>query len=80
MPVIIMAGRDDRIVDFAHQSEHLYEVLREATLIPFEGSGHMIHHVDPEKVVQGISMVVNRSSRMAEGHSSPAYLRAPANN
>jgi hypothetical protein len=38
----------------------------------------MIHHVDPEKVVQGISMVVNRSSRMAEGHSSPAYLRAPA--
>jgi pimeloyl-ACP methyl ester carboxylesterase len=78
MPVIIMAGRDDRIVDFAHQSEHLHEVLREATLIPFEGSGHMIHHVDPEKVVEGISLVVNRSSRMAEEQSSPADLRAPA--
>jgi pimeloyl-ACP methyl ester carboxylesterase len=70
-PIIIMAGTDDHIVNFASQSEHLEEVLREATLVPFEGAGHMIHHVDPEKVVEGINLIGNRSSRMPEGQSFP---------
>jgi pimeloyl-ACP methyl ester carboxylesterase len=62
MPVVIMAGTEDRLVDFARQSERLDEVLAESTLIPFEGAGHMIHHSAPEKVVDGINLGVSRSA------------------
>ena len=47
MPIIIMAGTEDRIVNFASQSEHLDEVLGQSTLVPFPGAGHMIHHLVP---------------------------------
>ena len=55
MPIVIMAGTGDRLVDFARQSGRLDEVLAKSTLVPFEGAGHMIHHSAPEKVVDGIN-------------------------
>ena len=56
MPIVIMAGTGDRLVNFARQSGRLDEVLAESTLIPFKGAGHMIHHSAPEKVVDGINL------------------------
>src|SRR6266850_2604911 len=38
MPIIIMAGTEDRIVNFASQSEHLDEVLGQSTLVSFPGT------------------------------------------
>ena len=37
MPIIIMAGTEDRIVNFASQSEHLDGVLGQSTLVSFPG-------------------------------------------
>ena len=56
MPIVIMAGTGDRLVDFARQSGRLDEVLADSTLLPFKGAGHMIHHSAPEKVVDGINL------------------------
>ena len=56
MPIVIMAGTGDRLVDFARQSRRLDEVLADSTLLPFKGAGHMIHHSAPEKVVDGINL------------------------
>ena len=56
MPVVIMAGTGDRLVDFARQSERLHEVLADSTLLPLKGAGHMIHHSASEKVVDGINL------------------------
>ena len=56
MPIVIMAGTGDRLVDFARQSERLDEVLADSTLLPLKGAGHMIHHSAPEKVVDGINL------------------------
>ena len=56
MPIVIMAGTGDRLVDFARQSGRLDEVLADSTLLPLKGAGHMIHHSASEKVVDGINL------------------------
>jgi pimeloyl-ACP methyl ester carboxylesterase len=61
MPIVIMAGTGDGLVDFARQSGRLDEALAESTLVPVEGAGHMIHHSAPEKVVDGINLAASRS-------------------
>jgi pimeloyl-ACP methyl ester carboxylesterase len=69
MPILIMAGTGDRLVDFASQSGRLDEVLAKSTLVPFEGAGHMIHHSAPEKVVDGINLAASRPG-IAENRQS----------
>ncbi|HJU17094.1 MAG TPA: alpha/beta hydrolase, partial [Stellaceae bacterium] len=54
MPVAIVAGTGDQIVDFARQSARLVQALPHAALIPVEGGGHMIHHIAPLQVVEAI--------------------------
>jgi pimeloyl-ACP methyl ester carboxylesterase len=71
MPIVIMAGTGDRLVDFARQSGRLGEVLAESTLIPFEGAGHMIHHSAPEKVVDGINLAASRAGIAENGQLLP---------
>jgi pimeloyl-ACP methyl ester carboxylesterase len=63
MPIVIMAGTGDRLIHFGRQSGRLDEVLRESTLLPFEGAGHMIHHSAPQKVIDGINLAASRSGR-----------------
>jgi pimeloyl-ACP methyl ester carboxylesterase len=54
MPVTVMAGTGDRIVDTARQSGHLDKVLQRSVLLSLPGVGHMIHHTAPEQVVTAI--------------------------
>lgn len=56
MPVIIMAGRDDIHVATAMHSERLHRQLPRSTLVVLPDTGHMIHHVAPEKVLEAIDM------------------------
>jgi pimeloyl-ACP methyl ester carboxylesterase len=62
IPIVIMAGRGDRIVDFAGQSARLAAALPNATLIPFDDAGHMIHHAVPEEVVEAVELARRRST------------------
>jgi pimeloyl-ACP methyl ester carboxylesterase len=71
MPIVIMAGTGDRLVDFARQSGRLDEVLAASTLMLFEGAGHMIHHSAPEKVMDGISLAASRAGRAESGQLQP---------
>ena len=71
MPIVIMAGTADRLVDFARQSGRLDEVLAESTLVSFEGAGHMIHHGAPEKVVDGINFAASRAGITENGQLLP---------
>ena len=50
MPVLIMAGADDKIVSFKNQSEKLSQAIAGSRLRAFEGAGHMIHHIAPDEV------------------------------
>jgi pimeloyl-ACP methyl ester carboxylesterase len=57
MPVVIMAGTDDEIVDVERQSKNFHRQLPGSELRLIEGGGHMIHHVVPEQVVESIDRV-----------------------
>jgi pimeloyl-ACP methyl ester carboxylesterase len=47
MPVSIIAGRGDRIVDPSTQSNRLANVLRERDAELVQGAGHMVHYFAP---------------------------------
>lgn len=66
MPVLIMAGTADRIVDFGAQSALLEKHLPNGELEPVRGAGHMIHHTAPDQIVQAIERMAGASSRSNE--------------
>lgn len=54
MPVVIVSGADDRLVDPAGQSQRLHEDIRDSRLRLVAGAGHMVHQTDPEAVMAAI--------------------------
>lgn len=72
MPVVIMAGTHDRIVDFERQSQRLAKAVPNAFLISFEDVGHMLHHDIPDKVVEAVELALNRSTGAANGRLRPS--------
>jgi pimeloyl-ACP methyl ester carboxylesterase len=58
LPIAIMGGSGDKIVNTENQSGRLNGELPQSTLRCVPGAGHMIHHIAPEEVVaviQGIA-------------------------
>jgi pimeloyl-ACP methyl ester carboxylesterase len=54
MPVAILAGADDKVVDPSAHSERLHGELPGSTLAVVHGAGHMVHHAVPDEVVAAI--------------------------
>jgi pimeloyl-ACP methyl ester carboxylesterase len=57
LPVAILAGRDDRLVDTHGQSLRLHEELPQSTFQMPRSVGHMIHQTMPDVVVAAIENV-----------------------
>ncbi|MDB5809628.1 MAG: alpha/beta hydrolase [Betaproteobacteria bacterium] len=86
MPVFIMAGAGDRIVDTRRQSMRLHRALPHSQLFVIPDAGHMIHHVVPQQVLGVIdaadraAAVDNVTSIMPQlpetGRSMPAHNAA----
>lgn len=54
MPVSIMAGRGDQIVDAKSQPMRLHKLIQQSSLEVIDGTGHMLHYAYPEKVAAKI--------------------------
>jgi pimeloyl-ACP methyl ester carboxylesterase len=54
MPVVIMAGTKDRIVDHRKHSVRLHEEIAQSALRLVPRVGHMLHYAVPEQVVDAI--------------------------
>jgi pimeloyl-ACP methyl ester carboxylesterase len=54
VPVTIIAGTKDKIVDFGHNSERLNERIGHSELVLEPGVGHMTHYAHPEKVLAAV--------------------------
>ena len=54
VPVVIMAGTDDRYVDTGWNSVRLHQELPGSELTLTPGAGHMVHHIVPEEVMAAI--------------------------
>jgi pimeloyl-ACP methyl ester carboxylesterase len=54
VPVMIMAGGGDRLVDTRKQSERLHRELPHSMLHVISGAGHMLHHLSQHAVMEAI--------------------------
>lgn len=54
VPVVIMAGTDDRYVNTGWNSVRLHRELPRSELTLAPGAGHMVHHIVPEEVMAAI--------------------------
>jgi pimeloyl-ACP methyl ester carboxylesterase len=72
MPIAIMAGEEDEIVDVARQSGRLHKELPASELRLVRGAGHMVHHMSPSEVVDLIRHTERRASDRGGGLAKPA--------
>jgi pimeloyl-ACP methyl ester carboxylesterase len=56
IPVVIVAGQQDQIVDFSKQSARLHAELPNSKLISVPRNGHMIHHTATGFVMRAIKL------------------------
>jgi len=54
MPVTIVAGGGDRLVDPPRHAVRLHEAIRNSRLDVIDGVGHMVHHSAPTQVLDAI--------------------------
>lgn len=60
VPAVVMAGTQDKLVDFGHNSERLDERLPDSDLQLQPGVGHMMHYAHPDKVLAAIDGIAGR--------------------
>ncbi|MCC2974354.1 alpha/beta fold hydrolase [Massilia sp. IC2-476] len=70
VPVAIVAGTQDKIVDCGHNSERLHERLPDSQLRLEPGVGHMTHYAHPDEVLEAIDGI---AARVGE----PVHVRTP---
>lgn len=54
MPVMIVAGNDDKVANAGHNAGRLHDALPQSSLRLAPGQGHMLHYADPDDIVCGI--------------------------
>jgi pimeloyl-ACP methyl ester carboxylesterase len=57
VPVAIVAGEDDRLIDIDDHSARLHEEIAQSTLRRVPGSGHMVHQTATKEVLAAIEEV-----------------------
>ena len=84
LPITIMAGSADRIVDFEHQSAWFHDAVPDSRFQLIPGAGHMLHYAAPEQVAVAIATVTgsaqhgNRSSIRPRGRRPAALASLPS--
>ncbi len=62
MPVTIMAGSDDKIVNVEKQAERLHATLPQSKLELLDGAGHMLHYRHPDKIAEEVAALVRKTA------------------
>ncbi|WP_207476133.1 alpha/beta fold hydrolase [Arenibaculum pallidiluteum] len=62
LPVVIVAGTDDRIATFEHHAARLHEAIPGSELRALGGRGHMLHHYESDEIVDAIDTVRERAA------------------
>lgn len=76
MPVVIMAGGDDRHVNTHAQSERLHHQLPHSDLHLLPGVGHMVHHVAAQRVMQAIDMAAKEAELLPRAEEQAPDVQA----
>ena len=62
VPAVIVAGAQDRYVDHARHSLELAKRVPRGELMLSPRAGHMVHHVDPRRVLQAIEAAAQEAA------------------
>ena len=74
MPITIMAGSQDRIVDHQRHAVRLSGEVPHSTLRLIPNAGHMIHYAVSDQVVEAIGVVADWPSRGSQrGDCQPCF-------
>jgi pimeloyl-ACP methyl ester carboxylesterase len=73
MPVVIVAGEEDRLIDIDDQSARLHEEIPGSTLHRVPGAGHMVHQTATDLVMNAID-----EAALAAGRRRPGVMSAAA--
>jgi len=65
LPVVIIAGADDQIVDVGRQSRRLHDEIPRSELVVLPGLGHMVHHLAPDQVIQAVERAADQTDEIA---------------
>ena len=57
MPIVIVAGDQDRLIDIDAQSRRLHQDVSQSTFLRVRGTGHMVHQTATETVMSSIEEV-----------------------
>jgi pimeloyl-ACP methyl ester carboxylesterase len=60
VPAVIVAGTQDKIVDFSHNAERLNERIPDSELQLQPGVGHMTHYAHPDQVLAAVDSIAAR--------------------
>jgi len=63
MPIVIIAGADDRLIDINEQSARLHADIPHSRLHRVPGAGHMVHQTATEAVMSAIEEAVGMQAR-----------------
>lgn len=77
VPLIIVAGSEDRMVYFHKHSARLYAQIPDSDLRLVKGSGHMLHHLEPDQVMEAIEAAANAGGHRLQS-ADPAKLEPVA--
>ena len=64
MPIVIIAGEQDRLIDIDTQSARLHSEIPQSSLHRFAGNGHMIQQTATDEVMSAILKVAGRPSKL----------------
>ena len=59
-PIAVLSGDADKVVDFTKHALRLHAAVPGSVLDVFPNAGHMIHHVDPARVMRAASAMTLR--------------------
>jgi pimeloyl-ACP methyl ester carboxylesterase len=65
MPVVIIAGEEDKLIDIESQSAKLHSDVSQSTLHRLAGNGHMIQQTATDEVMSAIREAANASAQLA---------------
>ena len=69
-PVVIVAGTDDKAVDYRGHSVRLHHDIPGSRLHIWPNTGHMVHHSRTEEVIQSIEEVFEMADDRSAGASA----------
>ncbi len=70
MPVSIIAGDGDRVIDIDKQSARLHALLPQSHFVRLAGVGHMVHQTEPHAVAAAIDWAARQGKSLDNRHAS----------